>query len=194
VLSKTEKLALTYAGRGGVHPLESVDRSNPRPGLRRWVAVNTATGERSTWKEAWLSIHHDGSATLVAAVGGHRMTSDGYFEGSQVQSAAIECGTADFMALIRATAEATDNDEYDVRVGIEWGGEQPLTILTTDSHGFTYGGVSTPLHRYTPVETTVNAVEPSLDYHWLVHDLAQDCVNQGGISNVRMIQPPERQQ
>lgn len=57
VLSKTEELALTYAGRGGVHPLESVDRSNPRPGLRRWVAVNTATGERSTWKEAWLSIH-----------------------------------------------------------------------------------------------------------------------------------------
>lgn len=192
VLSKTEKLALTYAGRGGVHPLESVDRSNPRPGLRRWVAVNTAAGERSTWKEAWLSIHHDGSTTLAAAVGGHRMTSDGYFEGSQVQSAAIECGIADLMALIRATAEATDNDEYDVRVGIEWGGEQPLTILTTDSNGFTYGGVSTPLHRYTPVETTVNAVEPSLDYYWHVHDLAQDCVNQGGISNVRMIQPPER--
>jgi hypothetical protein len=66
----------------------------------------------------------------VAAVGGHRMTSDGYFEGWQVQSAAIECGIADLMALIRATAEATDNDEYDVRVGIEWAGEQPLTILT----------------------------------------------------------------
>lgn len=192
VLSTTEGLALAYAGRGGVHPLESVDRSNPRPGLRRWVAVNTATGERSTWKEAWLSIHHDGSAALVAAVGGHRMTSDGYFEGSQVQSAAIECGIADFMALIRATAKATDNDEYDVRVGIEWDGKQPLTILTTDNSGFTYDGVSTPLHHYTPVETTVNAAEPSLDYFWRVHDLAEDCVNQGGISNVRMIQPPER--
>jgi hypothetical protein len=117
VLSNTEGLALTYAGRGGVHPLENVDRSNPRPGLRRWVAVNIATGERSRWKEAWLSIHHDGSTTLAAAVGGHRMTSHGYFEGSQVQSAAIECSIADLMALIRATAEATGNDEYDVRVG-----------------------------------------------------------------------------
>lgn len=57
MLTKTVGLALTYAGRGGIHPLESVDRDNPRPGLRRWVAVNTATGERSVWKEAWMSIH-----------------------------------------------------------------------------------------------------------------------------------------
>lgn len=192
VLAKAESLALTFAGRGGIHPLENVDRSNPRPGLRRWVAVNTATGERSRWKEAWGSIHQDGSTTLMAAVGGHRMTSDDYFEGSQVQSAAIECSIADFMALIRAVAEATGNGEYEVRVGIEWSSEQPLTILTTDNHGFTYDGVSTPLHRYTPVETTVNAAEPALDYYWLVHDLAEDCVNQGGISHVRMIQPPER--
>lgn len=192
VLSKTEGLALTYAGRGGVHPLESVDRHNPRPGLRRWVAVNTATGERSTWRESWMSIHHDGSVTLATAVGGHRMSSDSYFEGSQVQSTGLECGIADFMGLLRATAEATDNDEYDIRVGIEWTGEQPLTILTTDNFGQTFDGVSTPLHHYTPVETTVNAVEPALDYYWHVHDLAQDCVNQGGVSNVRMIQPPER--
>jgi hypothetical protein len=192
VLSETEKLALHYAGRGGVHPLESVDRHNPRPGLRRWVAVNTATDDRAIWKEAWASIHHDGSVTLAAAVGGHRMSSDGYFEGWQVESSAVECSIADLMGLIRATANATGNDEYDVRVGIEWAGEQPLTILTKDNLGHTYEGVSTPLHRYTPVETTVNAVEADLDYYWHVHDLAQDCVNQGGISNVRMIQPPGR--
>jgi hypothetical protein len=83
------------------------------------------------------------------------------------------------MALIRATAEATDNDEYNARVGINWTGGQPLTILTKDKHGFTYDGVSIPLHRYTPVETTVNA-------------LAHDRVNQGGISNVLMIQPLAR--
>ncbi|MGZ4522370.1 MAG: ATP-binding protein, partial [Mycobacteriaceae bacterium] len=68
-----------------------------------------------------------------------------------------------------------------------------LLILTEDNQGFTYDGVSTPLHLYTPVEATVNAAEPNLDYFWHVHDLAQDSVNQGGISNVRMIQPPERE-
>lgn len=192
VLTKTVGLALTYAGRGGIHPLESVDRDNPRPGLRRWIAVNTATGERSIWKEAWMSIHHDGSVTVAAAVGGHRMSSDGYFDGWQVESAAIECAVADLMALVRTTAETTDNDEYDLRLGIEWTGEQPLTILTKDNMGFTYDGVSVPLHRYTPVETTVNAVEPAADFFWHVHDFAQDCVNQGGVSNVLMIQPPAR--
>lgn len=191
VLSKAEGLALVYAGRGGIHPLESVDRLNPRPGLRRWVAVNTATSESSIWKESWASIHDDGSVTLASAVGGHR-TRDGYFEGWQVESSAIECAIADVMALIRTTAEATGNHEYDVRVGIAWTGGNPLMILTKDTQGFTYDGVSTPLHRYTPVETTVNAGEPDLDYFWHVHDLAQDCVNQGGISNVLMICPPDR--
>lgn len=192
VLNKTVALALTYAGRGGIHPLESVDRDNPRPGLRRWVAVNTATGDRSFWREAWMSLNDDGSVTLAAAIGGHRMSSDGYFKGWEVESVAIECAIADLMALVRTTAETTDNDEYDVRIGIEWAGEWPLTILTRDNHGLTYDGVSMPLHRYTPVETTINAAEPALDYHWHVHDLAQDCVNQGGISNVLMILPPER--
>ncbi|MBC8988513.1 ATP-binding protein, partial [Pedobacter sp. N36a] len=139
VLTKAEGLALFYAGRGGVHPLENVDRHNPRPGSRRWVAVNTATGDRSQWKEAWASLHHDGSVTLAAAIGGHRMSSDGYFAGSQVQSDAVECGVAGLMALIRTTADATGNDEYDVRVGIEWTGSEALTILTVDNFGHSYG-------------------------------------------------------
>lgn len=190
-LSKAERLALVYAGRGGIHPLESVERLNPRPGLRRWVAVNTATSERARWREAWASIHDDGSVTLATAVGAHRIQ-DEYFEGWQVESSAIECAIADFMALIRTAAEVAGNDEYDVRVGIVWTGVNPLTILTKDNHGYTYDGVSTPLHHYTPVEVTIDASESDLDYFWHVHDLAQDCVNQGGISNVLMICPPDR--
>ncbi len=192
VLAKAKDLALAYAGRGGIHPLESVCWQDPRPGLRRWLAVNSATDERSTWKEAWASIHHDGSVTVAAAVGGHRMSRGGCFDGWQVQSAAIECAVADFMALIRGTAESTGGGEYDIRVGIEWTGEQPLTILTIDNLGDSYDGVSIPLHQYTPVKLTVNAAEPKLDFIWHVHDLAQDCVNQGGVSNLQLIHPPER--
>ena len=192
ILAKAESLALFYAGRGGIHPLESVDHHNPRPGLRRWVAVNSAAGEGSAWKEAWASIHHDGSVTIAAAVGGHRMSSDGYFDGWQVQSAAIECAMADLMALVRKTAEATGGGEYDIRVGIDFTGDHPLTISTIDNFGYHYDGASVPLHLYTPVEFTVNASEADLDFYWHVHDLAQDCVNQGGISNVLMIQPSDR--
>lgn len=191
VLEKAKALASNYAA-GGTHPLDSVDRRNPRPGLRRWVAVNTASDERWRWKESWASIHHDGSVTLAVVAGGHHVYRAEYFEGRQVTASAIECAIADFMALIKATAEAAHNDEYDIRVGINWTGSDPLVILTMDTLGSTYDGVSTPLHRYTPVETTVNAAEPDLDYYWHVHDLARDCVNQGGISNVLMIQPPPR--
>jgi len=192
VLTKTERLALSYATRGGIHPLESVDCYNPRPGLRRWLAVNSATAERAIWKEAWVSIHHDGSVTMAAAVGGHLMSSGEYFDGWQVQSTAIECAVADLMALVRTTAAATGSDEYDIRVGIDWTGQQPLSISTIDQFGRSYDGVSVPLRRYTPVELTVNAAEPDLDFYWHVHDLAQDCVNQGGVSNLQLIHPPER--
>ena len=120
------------------------------------------------------------------------MTGDSYFEGWQIESAAIECAIADLMALIRVTAGVTDNDEYDVRVGIDWTGESPLMILGKESLGYAYDGASTPLHLYTPVEMTVNALEPDSDFHRHVHDLAQDCVNQGGISDVRLIRLSER--
>lgn len=138
-----------------------------------------------------MSIHHDGSVTLASAVGGHRMSSDGYFDGWHVQSAAIECAVADFMALVRRTAEATGGEEYDIRVGIDWTGEQQLMISTVDNFGFHFDGSSVPLSRYTPVEATVNAAESDLDFYWRVHDLAEDCINQGGISNLQMIHPSD---
>lgn len=119
------------------------------------------------------------------------MSQDGYFKGSQVQSTAVECAIADFMALLRSTAEATDNDEYDVRVGIAWSGEEPLTFLRVDGIGHAYEGV--PLHTYTPVEATVNATEDPHAFHGRVYDLALDCVNQGGISYLEMVRRPPGQ-
>lgn len=186
VLETAANLALQCADRSGIHPLETVDRLNPRPGLRRWVGVNTATRE-SVWKESWVSIHHDGSVTLAAAVGGHPIGSNDYLEGWQIESTAIECAVADFMGLLRVTAAETGNDEYDLRVGIAWSGEQDLMILTKDKFGHTYDGVSTPLRRYTPVETAVDATEAPADFHGHVRDLALDCLNQGGISNLLII-------
>ena len=151
IFKRSEKVSLSYSNRQGVHPLENMDTLNPRPGLRRWTAVNTATGDHSIWREAWADVHHDGSVTVTAAVGGHRMSSDGYFEGWQVEGRGIECSIADFTALIRAVAEQQHLDEYDVRVGIEWTGQEPLQILTIDWSGRLYEGVSTPLRKFTPV-------------------------------------------
>lgn len=157
ILQRAEAVSLSYSNRNGIHPLENIDRLNPRPGLRRWTAVNTATGERDLWKEAWADVHHDGSVMVAAAVGGHRMSADGYSEGWQVEGRGIECCIADFTALIRAVAEIQHLDEYEVRVGLEWTGDQPLQILTVDGSRFTYDGVSTPLRKFTSVRSTINA-------------------------------------
>jgi hypothetical protein len=192
IFRHTEPITLSYSIRNaGVHPLESIDRFNPRPGLRRWVAPNIATGDGSRWREAWAGVHHDGSVTLAAAVGGHRKSSGGNFEGWEVEARGIEAAIADFTALIRATAAALHHGEYDVCVGIEWSGEQPVTISTIDGHGFTYDGVSTPLSSYTSVRSTINASASDSEFHQQVHELAQDCVNQGGITNLHVIKEPQ---
>lgn len=193
VFGSAQSHALVYAGSGGLHPIANVDRFNPRPGLRRWIAANTATGETSLWKEAWMSLHHDGAVSLAAAVGGHRLRSgNGHLGGHEVESSGIECSIADFMGLLRATALATHHSEYDLKVGIVSTGAEPMKIVQSDAWGDVFDGVSTPLHHYVPVEMTVDAGGPSVDYFWHVHDLAEDCINQGGISNVHMIRPPAR--
>lgn len=190
IFKRSEKVSLSYSNRQGVHPLENMDTLNPRPGLRRWTAVNTATGDHSIWREAWADVHHDGSVTVTAAVGGHRMSSDGYFEGWQVEGRGIECSIADFTALIRAVAEQQHLDEYDVRVGIEWTGQEPLQILTIDWSGRLYEGVSTPLRKFTPVRSTINAAGSDETFHRDVFRLAEDCVNQGGVTHLHIIEKP----
>lgn len=135
-----------------------------------------------------MSIHDNGSVTLATAVGRQRAGGGTFREGWQITAPGVECAVADHMAMVRATAEATGNGEYDVRIRVNWAGEQPLEMLARDSDSFAVGSV--PLHHYSPVETTVNAAEPDLDYAWHVYELALDCVNQGGVSVVRLMRRP----
>lgn len=190
IFKQAETITLSYSNRNAIHPLENINRLNPRPGLRRWVAPNNATGDGSRWREASASVHHDGSVTLAAAVGGHRNREGGNFGGGEVESRAIEAAVSDFTALVRATAAALSHGEYDVCIGVEWTGEQPLTILTVDGHGYTFNGVSTPLQSYTPVRLTINAAAIDADFHQQVYELAQDCVNQGGITYLHVMTEP----
>jgi hypothetical protein len=79
-----------------------------------------------------------------------------------------------------------------VCAGVEWAGEHPLSVLTVDGHGFTYDGVSTPLSTYTPVRSTINAAGTDEEFHQQVWEFAQDCVNQGGITNLHVITTPDQ--
>jgi len=184
------KNALVYVGRGSLHPLENVDRNNPRPGLRRWTARPMIDGDSQRWKEAWISIHDDGSVSLAAAVGGHRRSSTQYHDDHVVESRDVEVAIADLMGLIRESSDRLGLGEYEIKVGFEWKKTERLEIWTTDGMNYPYSGGTIPLAQYTPVEVTVRANADSRDFYQQVHDVALDCVNQGGIAHVQTISPP----
>ncbi|MEC4612868.1 hypothetical protein ACFWXB_13940 [Tsukamurella tyrosinosolvens] len=42
---------------------------------------------------------------------------------------------------------------------------------------------------YTPVQSTIDAAASDAQFHAQVRELAEDCINQGGISNLHVILP-----
>lgn len=193
VYQKAKYLAPHYAGTQNIHPLVAVESANPRPGLRQWVAPCKAQNNgQPAWDEAWFSVHNDGAVTLACAVGGHRGDTGELLPGHEVQSRGIEAAIGDFMAVVRAAAEFSQNGEYEFRVGIKFAGtEEPLRIITTDGSGWLYRDVSTPLHRFSPVELTFDARAEHRAFYQTVHELAKDLVNQGGVSNLQLMHTPE---
>lgn len=181
-----------YSGNGAVQPLHSTDVLNPRPGLRRWVAPNNATGERESWKQAWAAIHHDGSVSVSASVGGHRRSSDECWPGGTIESRALEAGVADLLSLARAVARHFEIDEYESRIGVEWAGDEPIAILSQDTRGLAYAENSTPLASYAPVDTTLHTDVDDAAFYQQVAEVALDCVNQGGVSYLQIIHPPDQ--
>lgn len=147
-------------------------------------------GDSQRWREAWISIHDDGSVSLAAAVGGHRRSSTEYNDDHVVESRDIEVAIADFMGLVREAGERHALGEYDVKVGFEWNQTDRLQIWTTDSMFRSDNRNTIPLAQFTPVEVTMRADADATDFYWQVHDLALDCVNQAGIAHVRTISPP----
>lgn len=191
-LNEAASIALVYVGSGSLHPIEDVDRGNPRPGLRRWTVRPMIEGDSLRWRQAWISIHDNGSVSLAAAVGGRKSSSTDHNEDHVVAARDIEAAIVDFMGLIRESGIRFGLDEYEVKIGFEWNKDERLEIWTTDGMNYPYSGSTIPLPQYTSVEVTVRAAAEANDFYWQVHDLALDCVNQGGIAEVKTISPPDR--
>ncbi len=177
--------SLSYARREGIRPFDTASLINPRPGLRRWVAPNTAIEDKARWKEAWASIHFDGSVTVVFAIGGHR-SREGFNPGSLIDSAAVEGAVADFLGLVRTVGAHIGPVDYEIRVGIEWTGQDQMIMQTVDNQGYRFAGTSIPMHRFTPVEATIEVGTDDERFLHQVRALILDCVNQGGITNLRI--------
>lgn len=179
---------LNFVDQRGVHPLESVTRHNPRPGLRSWVLASSSEGESSRWREAWASIHDDGSVTLACAVGAHRTVSGSVATGDTIAVTALEAGIADLMALVRKTSAQVNGGDYDVRVGIEWSGSAPLTF---DANGGWNSYTSAVLPAYTSIRVTVPTGGSREEYYEIVHELVRDAVNQAGAHEPQLMLAPD---
>ncbi|TCM42770.1 hypothetical protein EV648_110311 [Kribbella sp. VKM Ac-2568] len=172
-------------------PLDDLDTHNPRPGLRRWVSRSTVDTDRGRSKEIWASVHGDGSVSLAAAIGGHPITRDEFAPGSRLRSDRMERFTASLMALLSTSAEHHGTRDYEVKIGVEWTGDEPLIIETVDGNGYPYDEGSIPLPRYAPVMASVRTDIGESDFLDQVRDLATDVVNQGGVQNLQAIKARE---
>lgn len=174
----------SYTNHGGIHPLQSVWRDEPRPGLRRWIAPNTAQIDSTRWKESWAALHHNGAVSIAFAISGSREPVD---LPNHIDSASIECAVADFMALIRVAGAHYGTHEYEVRIGIEWAGSSPLTIHSFVGSERTHLAGPLAIARYSPVTATVRSELDDVDYLQQVRGVAEDCINQGGLTDLCVI-------
>jgi hypothetical protein len=161
-----------------VPAFDAADILNPRSGLRRWLAPGLLEGA-NLWRDAWLSVHDDGSAVIALAVGGARVRGDRYLPGSVVLAVRVEQAVACLMGILQATSEAAGTTEYTVRVGIELDGAKLHMVQTHDDTR-----ASIPVTKFIPVEASVNAGLPEKAFLSQTREIANDCVNQGGVESL----------
>lgn len=193
VVVAAERHTLAWVNnRGSCHPLEAVDRLNPRRGMRRWLLPHAPHGVGS-WYEAWFGVHDNGAVSLVCGIGAHRIAGPEMttLPGERIRARHIEAAVSDTMALLRESARARGaTGEYDVLLGIEWSGSERLVIETTDGSGFRYDDMSVPLGRFTPVRSSVRVDLDDEAYLAQVAGVALDAINQGGVQNLQALPMP----
>jgi len=182
VFDTAHDISHTLASQKAVHPLDALTHSNPRTGLRSWIMRTDIPNQSYRWREAWAAIHTDGSVGLAAAIGGapkgHEAGNRG---GNEILVQSIEGAVVDFMALIRSVSQKFDLTDFEIIIGIEYDGSEPLTIGRDDYYW--QPEWSTPLRRYARITATVVSNADDEKYTEQVGEIVLDCLNQGGVSN-----------
>lgn len=190
ILDGALKLADLWV-RHKVHPLEWLDRSNPRPGLRRWVARFGRYSEATRWREAQAQVLDSGTITLTAAMGKGRAGADTTFGPSEVGSDRVETFIADFMAMLQLTAVELGLFGYEILVDFCGPSGSPIMLRIPDRslNGYYLDPEnSSPIHHFVPVETVVDATARPEVFLDQVREIALDVVNQGGVSYLHSIE------
>ncbi|GAB3237228.1 hypothetical protein GCM10027447_36210 [Glycomyces halotolerans] len=172
--------------RPGAQPLHGVDHLNLRPGFRRWTA--RARLARDPSRYTWTSVHQDGSVTLSAALHGNPSpaASNVYqLERSQVPTGQMETLVANLVSLIGQVGPRVGAMEYEVRIGLAWPQNYPLTFIPLGEDSDLLDLTNVPrIERFEPVEALIALDTGPDDVLQQVRDLATDCFNQGGVEHL----------
>ena len=163
---------------------QSFDRDNPRPGHRGWRFLNRMSDEYA-FHETWVTIHDEGSVTVAAAIGGgHQGAGSGEphaFGGHQIRPNQLEEVVAGFASLVRATAAVTERSDYEIRIDVEWEGDELLELLTPDHHFMSsFHSNDDRIRSVVPIHRSVKARCSDDVFLEETRSIALDCVNQGG--------------
>lgn len=176
-----------------VHPLDWLDRLNPRPGMRRWIARFSRSGDTTRWREAHAEVCDDGTVTLVSAMGAGRAGSDIMFGPHEIGSDRAETFLADFFGLMRSASKTVGVLVYDIHVSLRWEGVEPTLLRIPERHLRGYyldEEHSVPIRNFVPVEAVVDTRVSENIYLDQLRETALDVVNQGGAQYLHSILEP----
>ncbi|SIS40926.1 Putative DNA-binding domain-containing protein [Corynebacterium appendicis CIP 107643] len=147
---------------------------HPRRGFRSWryLFISREGGH----PESYLAFHDDGSVSALVNLPVQE-------EGNSVHTFFIEAFTADLMLAARGMSTKHGSPDYDLRVGVEWQGSEPLRLYRPHEIG---AFDPLPITKFVPVEATVDFSDDGAFFD-NAEAIAEDCLNQAGIRDSKII-------
>lgn len=146
----------------------------PRRGLRSWRYL--LLSKEGGHPESYLAFHDDGAVSALVNLPAQE-------EGNSAHAFFIEAFVADLVLAARGMSKKYGSPEYDIRVGIEWEGSEPLRMYRPHELG---AFEPLPVTKFVPVEATVDISDDGTFLN-NAEAIAKDCLNQAGIRGLKII-------
>lgn len=151
---------------------------NPRAGHRRWRFEDRV----KTQTHKVIEVHDDGGVTFAQAIVAGASSEFLPFELHPKQ---VQDFIANFVWLSVVTARSLQVDNsYSLRITIETD-SGPVYIRQFDDYGFLVdASQGTPIHKFIPIEVSLEPSQTNESLLRIVRDVATDVVNQAGHSDI----------
>lgn len=161
-------------------------------GFRSWILPNRFKGmPMAADRGSWYSIHDSGAVGAAAAVGGsirRYVREEEADTRGDIHPVRFEAFLAEFGAVVWELSQILGTVEYEVQIGISYEGQAQL--LELDVYGQDWEPIAAGPFKPRPIRLTLDPTTSQQDFQSQVYDMAQDCLNLGGIREPRYLQKP----